>query len=108
MAGTFKIKALGEGQLPAATGVLYTVPASTQTIIKTMIFVNTNVAVRTINIFLKTGGTNRRIVPKDLSLKAQYLMETDQEYTLEAGDTVEGDASAASSIDFTIHGIEET
>jgi hypothetical protein len=35
-------------------------------------------------------------------------LETDAEYTLEAGDLIEGDASAATVVDFTINGVEET
>ena len=35
MAGTFSIKALGEGQLAASKGTIYTVPGATQAIIKT-------------------------------------------------------------------------
>jgi hypothetical protein len=36
MSNIFTIKSLGDGQLAIATGVLYTVPALTRTIIKTI------------------------------------------------------------------------
>ena len=108
MAGTFTIKNLGDGRLPATTGILYTVPALTQTIIKTITLVNTDSATRAVNLFLKPSGTNRRIIPKDLSLGAGFSLETDRDYTLEAGDTIKGDASLAVVVEFTINGIEET
>ena len=103
----FNIKLLGEGQLAVATAVIYTVPGATQTIIKTITLVNTDSVPRTVNLFIKGAATNRRIIPKDTSLGAGFLLETDQEYTLEAGDTIEGDASAVTIVDFTIHGVEE-
>jgi|TARA_R100001530_G_scaffold14968_2_gene13414 hypothetical protein len=108
MAGTFSIKALGEGQLAASKGTIYTTPVSTQTIIKTMTLVNTSAGALTCNLYIKAGLTSRRIIPKDLSLGAGQALETDTDYTLEAGDLIEGDASSATSIDYTISGIEET
>lgn len=108
MAGTFTIKALGEGQLAATKGTLYTVPGSTNTIIKTITLVNTSASSVTVNLYLKTGATSRRIIPKDMNLDAGQLAETDQEYTLEAADLIEADASSATAVDYTINGIEET
>jgi hypothetical protein len=108
MAGTFSIKALGEGQLAGAKGTIYTVPSVTQTVIKTITLVNTTAGALTVNLYINSSGTSRRIIPKDLSLGAGEALETDRDYTLEAGDLIEGDASSATSIDFTISGIEET
>jgi hypothetical protein len=108
MAGIFKIKALADGFLPIATGVLYTVPALTDTIIKTITLVNTDASPVDVNLYINSSGTNRKIIPSDMQLKAGYSLETDEEYTLEAGDTVRGDADTASVVDFTIHGVEET
>lgn len=108
MAGTFTIKALADGQLPATKGTLYTVPASTNTIIKTITLVNTSGSAVTVNLYLNLSGTSRRIIPMDLSLGAGELLETDADYTLEAGDLIEGDASSATTVDYTINGVEET
>jgi hypothetical protein len=108
MAGTFTIKALGEGQLAGTKGTLYTTPGSTQSIIKTITLVNTTVGALAVNLYIKSGATSRRITPKDMSLGAGELAETDKDYTLEAGDLIEGDAASATSVDYTISGIEET
>ena len=108
MAGTFSIKALGEGQLAASKGTIYTAPGATQVIIKTITLVNETAGALTCNLYLNAGSTSRRIIPKDLSLGAGESLETDTDYTLEASDLVEGDASSATSIDYTINGIEES
>ena len=103
------IKSLADGQLAAAIGDLYTVPASTQTIIKTISLVNTDTVTRTVNLYVTpSGGTARRIIPKNMSLASGYLLEYDQEITLEAADKIRGDASAATVVDFVISGVEES
>ena len=109
MAGTFTIKLLGEGRLASTKGTIYTCPASTQAIIKTISLVNTNSTAEGVNLYIKKSGqTSRRIVPQDSELGIGYLLETDQEYTLEAADIIEGDADTVSKVDYTIHGVEET
>jgi len=109
MAGTFTIKSLADGQLADAKATLYTVAASTQAIIKTITFVNTDDSARTVNLYIKVSeGTSRRIIPKNLSLGAAYCMVYDDELTLEAADIIEGDASVATKVDYIINGVEET
>ena len=106
---TLAIKQLADGQLPAAIGDLYTVPASTQALIKTIKAVNTNTTAETVNIYLTpSGGTARRIIPKALSLGAGYLLVVDDELTLEAGDKIRGDTTTAAKVDYTISGVEES
>lgn len=107
MAGTYSIKYLADGQLGAAKAALYTVPASTQAIIKTITLVNTDSAARTVNLYVSTGAS-RRIIPVDTSLGIGYCLIFDDELTLEAADIIEGDASAAAVVDYYIAGVEET
>lgn len=65
------LKALADGQLPASKGTLYTTPASTTAIVKSVILVNTASSARTINLYVQRDGSNsRRIIPEDLSLEA--------------------------------------
>ena len=109
MAGTFTIKQLADGQLPNSIGDLYTVPGSTQAVIKTITYVNTNASAEDVNLYIKpSGGTARRIIPKDMSLGAAYLMVYDDEITLDAGDKIQGDAQSASMVDYVISGVEES
>ena len=106
---TMTLKTLADGQLGVAKATLYTCPASTQTIIKTMSFVNTHVAGITMNIYVKpSGGTSRRIMPKTMALSVNYLSIYDDEITLETGDLIEGDASVAAVVDYVISGVEKT
>lgn len=108
MAGTFTIKLLAEGQLPSSKGTIYTVPALTSCIIKTITLVNTG-SNTVVNLYIKkAGSTSRRIIPKNIDMGGSYLLETDEEYILEAGDIVEGDAVSATQVDYSIHGVEET
>jgi len=103
------IKVLAEGQLPTSTGDLYTVPANTAAIVKTITLVNTNTASETINLYiLKSGSTARRIIPQDLSLGSKYSLIFDEEITLGAGDKIQGSTTTASKVDFTIMGVEKT
>jgi len=65
------VKALADGQLAATKGTLYTTPASTTAIIKSIILVNTDSSARTVNLYIQRDGTNsRRIIPEALSLGA--------------------------------------
>lgn len=107
MAGTYSIKSLADGQLPNAKGTLYTVPGSTQAIVKTIILVNTDTSARTVNLYVNTG-TSRKIIPVDTELGVGYSLIFDDELTLEAADLIEGDASVASKVDYYIGGIEES
>lgn len=103
------IKQLADGQLPSSTGDLYTAPASTQVKISTMTFVNTHTSAITMNIFLlPSGGTARKLIPTDLSLGSKYLLVYDDEITMDTGDKIQGDASVADKIDYTISGVTQT
>lgn len=100
-------KALASGQLPVAKGTLYTVPASTQTIVREIRLVPTG-ATRTGNLYVNTAGTSRRIAAKDFTLTTAEERVWRGVLTLEAGDLIEGDASAATEVDYVISGAEVT
>lgn len=102
----FTVQALGDGQLAAVKGTLYTTPASTQTIVKSITLVNTDASARTVNLYVNATGTSRRIIPKDLSLGAGESYVFNEVLTLEAADLIEGDASAATVVDYVISGTE--
>lgn len=59
------------GNLPDTTAAaIYTVPANLKATIGTVIVVNTSPDVRTINLYLKTDGINRPIIPVNSSLNS--------------------------------------
>jgi hypothetical protein len=105
-------KNLGQGQLAASTGDLYTVPASTNALVSLISLVNIDTVSRVVNLYVKVSGqTARRVIPKDLSLGAGFLLEAGNEkagYTLGAGDKIQGDADVASKVDFIVSGVEQT
>ncbi len=104
---TIAIKSLADGQLGITKATLYTAPAATQTIVKRVTLVNTSSSPVNVNLYFKaSGGTSRRITPKDLEIEGNGLAVVDDEQTLEAADIIEGDATFGSTVDFTISGVE--
>ena len=102
------IKSLADGQLANSKAAIYTTPASTQAIVKNIILVNTNTSSETVNLYFKaSGGTSRRLIPKDTSLPASNSLVMDNVVTLEAADILEGDTTTASKVDYVINGVEE-
>ncbi len=107
---TVAIKSIADGQLAATKTTIYTVPTAKKSIITSLTLVNTNSSAETINIYFKSsGGTSRRISPKDYSLAASAMMEVlDKSITLEAADILEGDTTTASQVDYVISGGENS
>lgn len=65
---------LADGQLADAEGDLYT-SGGDQTVVTTITLTNTDTVARTVNLYLQpSGGTSRRLIPKDLSLAAGYTL----------------------------------
>lgn len=103
------LKELADGQLPAAKTTLYTVPGATSCLITCILLVNATAGAITVNLYKKkSGGTSRRIIDKDLSIAANGSVRVKGGFTLEAAAVIEGDASAATSVDYVISGVERT
>lgn len=96
---------LAEGQLSNSKTTLYTVPASTQIAIQAASFCNTGAGNNTVIIYLKPGSTSRRISRVVLATNEQLIVS---EFTLEAGDIIEGQATNASEVDYVITGAKAT
>lgn len=101
------VKSLFDGQLPAAKTTLYTAPGQAK--VEGLTLVNTSTtATITANVYLKrSGGTSRRIAPRDLVLAPQALYEVCPK-NLALGDEIEGDASSATTVDYVGTGWERT
>jgi hypothetical protein len=66
-----------DGQLPASKGDLYT-SSSAQTVVASITLVNTNTTAESVNLYLlPSGGTARRLIPKDMALGVNYMMSFD-------------------------------
>jgi hypothetical protein len=105
---TMTITLLANGQLAAAAAALYTVPAGTTTIIKTITYVNTSSS-QSVNLYVKkAAGTSRKIIPSNMVLGTSYCMLYDDEMTLAVGDQILGDATNANQVDYSVNGVEKT
>jgi len=63
-----------DGQFPSSIGDLYTSSANA-TVVAAISIVNTNTIVETINLYLlPSGGTARRLIPKDTRLEPGDLL----------------------------------
>ena len=101
----FTAKVLAEGQLPAAKGTLYTVPASTKAYVRKIFLYNDGAAVETILIYLKPSSTSRKV--------RRFVLAVDEgaeiaDILLEAADLIEGETTNATSVNYVIEGVEET
>lgn len=111
---TTTYKSLGAGQLnTTANSALYTVAANTQAVVRTITLVNRNASARTVNLHIKrSGGTDRAIIALAYSLAGTGdanhgdQLEIDSPFMLSAADQIDGDASANTSVDWTITGFE--
>lgn len=103
-------KSLADGQLPSSTGVLYTVPASTRTSITYFAITNTDTSPRTFNIYItRVSSSARRIAGKDWSIADGdfvNICDAPEGIRLSPGDTISGDASVGSKLDYVICGVE--
>jgi len=70
------LKQLADGQLASTITDIYT--ADSVDVVSAITLVNTDSAARTVNLYLTpSGGTARRIIPKDLSLGIGYSLYAD-------------------------------
>jgi hypothetical protein len=101
------IKSLADGVLISGVGDLYTAPVDTQTIVKTVTYVNNYTSSQNVSIFLLvSGSTARKIIPVT-NLGVGYLLVMDDAVTLEAGDKIQGQAAISGVVDYVVSGVEE-
>ena len=105
MAETYK--KLYQGVLTASAATVYTVPASTSTIIKSMRIVNTSASSATIKLF-QSGTADANVILPATSIDAGGFAEFEGTLTMAAADTIAAQASAITSITLTIYGVEVT
>jgi len=105
MAETYK--KLAQGQLPATVGTLYTVPASTTAIVKYITLTNNTAGAQTAQLFHDGTAAAQSILPA-ISIAAGGWAEFEGTIIMEAADTLSGDSDAATSITYTVYGLELT
>jgi hypothetical protein len=106
------IKSLFKAQLGTTEADLYGPASGKAAIIKSIRLVNTGGSAVTVNLSVRRGatGSSFRILPKDLSLPSGGALIDDSEVTLEVvgtdRDFIRGFASAASTMDCVLSGVE--
>lgn len=105
MTDTFHV--LAQGQLPASAGTLYTVPAATSAIVKSIALVNTSAGSVTASLTVNGTGAANQILPPATILAGGWA-DYEGTITLAATNTISGVAGAGTSITYTIYGDEIT
>lgn len=106
MSSTMKI--LAEGQLPNSKTTLATSTntSTIRTLIASIVLTNVTGGAITVNLYLKkSGGVSRKIMSaKSLAANETYVFKPGA--IMEPNSVLEGDASAATSIDYWVSGVE--
>lgn len=101
-------KALGDGVLLEVEGVLYTCPSGKRAVVRALSFVNSDAAERSFNVWVKRGGVQVLVSPKDTLIGVGYKITTDEGHVLEAGDELLGAADAGGVVQWSLSGEEES
>jgi len=98
---------LGQGTLTGlgTQDTLYTVPAGTETIVKEITLVNFSGSTRTVKMW-HDGVANSNYILPAASITAGGWANFDGVITMDPGDTLRAEASAAASITYTVYGLE--
>lgn len=97
------------GQLAAAKATLYTVPVGKTAVLLKVTAVNEDTtAAKTWNLYRHDGTASRRLIPVNANIPAGLGDVFSGPVSLLAGNLIEGDASAANDVDFTLTILEIT
>jgi hypothetical protein len=107
MADVYKV--LAQLQLPGSVGTLYTVSASTMTIVRNIVLLNCDTVDREVQLFLNGTADANRIAgtPGDpVVLVPGERAEFNSVMTMAAANTIRGFSDAASKVTISIFGLE--
>jgi len=105
---SFTGASLADGQLPGTTGNLY-VPTGVKAIIKSINLHNTKATTETVVISLKRSGSSSRILARAVleQDETMYVLSEGEVLVLSDDDTLEGDSTNASAVDYVVTGATE-
>ena len=105
-------KSLADGKVPIVLGSIYTVPASTRAVLKSITFFVVNNVTAVIDVHVtRSGGTRRQLRRLSLTqFQAAEYLSNGETMVLSAGDALEAFTASggATDVDFLITGAEET
>lgn len=101
----FVSNTVAQGRLPATKTTLYT-STGVESIVLEMILHNTAATSETFSIYhKKSGGTSRKIARGVLEQdETAYVVSDGEKLILGSGDEIEGNATNAAAVDYTIAG----
>lgn len=99
-------KLLASGLAPGAAAAVYTAPASTTALVKSITVHNDNATAETIYLYVNGSGTDRAVFRAVLLSEETLVYDTP--IVLETGDILKLASTTASGVPYTIHGAEVT
>lgn len=103
-------KELAQGQLATSDGVLYTAPASLTVIVRHIVLVNVAASAVTAKLWHTGGGagSDATLILPSTTMAASGFANFDGVLVMDAADTLRGLSNTATSITYTIYGVELT
>ena len=103
---SFVAGSLADGQVATTTGAIYTVPASTVAVLRSVSFFNTNATTQTLNVYVtRSGGTRRQIFQASMDQNTSLaLLSEGETLALSTGDVLEADTTTATAVDYLVTG----
>jgi len=98
---------LANGQVAAAKTTIYTVPAATQAVIRTVTFFHVAGGDQLVLFYVKKSAGTSRVFSRAFLMTNEFAHEEDIG-TLGAGDVLEAETTNAASVDYTVMGVEVT
>ena len=98
---------LSNGTVPATKGTLYTGVSGKVTLVKSIIFHNTNSTVETLIVYLKdASGSSKVIAQKDLEENATFTLHLKSPFHLEFNDLLEAETTTTLVVNYWVSGVE--
>ena len=98
---------LASGQLANSKGTLYTCPTGFRTIIESIQYYNTTAGALTVDTYIH-DGTSRQTDSHSVDANSRYIaLDKNAPYFLDAADLLQGNTSAATSVNYHVFGWEE-
>jgi hypothetical protein len=95
---------IAQGQLPSATGILYTVPSPKTVYLKSIYLHNSGTADQTIRLYLDGATDAQKIFEGVIAGKDTFEWNIAYSVILGVGQTLQGDATNASAVNYFVYG----
>lgn len=98
---------LNNGTVSDTKGTLYTGVSGKVTLVKSMIFHNTNTTTETLIVYLKdSGGSSKVIAQKNIEENSTFTLHLKSPFHLQLNDLIEAETTTAAVVNYWISGVE--